>query len=275
MILGQGELIMTDIQIRNNIKIIGNGEKTILFAHGFGCNQKMWQYLLSHFGEEYRLILFDYVGSGSSDINAYTTEKYRNLEGYKQDVFDIIDALQLQNLIFIGHSISSMIGMLAAIEEPQHFSKLIMIGPSPCYINDGNYNGGFEEKDIEELLEMMEMNFSGWASYLAPVAMDAPKDSPLTQELETAFVSVNPRIAREFAEATFYCDYRNKVKNLQVPTLIVQCSNDSIVPIEVGQFLYKQIENSELVIMDVRGHYPHISRPTETAEIIKHYLSQE
>lgn len=266
---------MVDIQVRNNINIIGKGEQTVLMAHGFGCDQKMWHYLSPNFVDDYRLILFDYVGSGNSDITAYTTEKYQHLEGYAQDVLDIIHELQLENILFLGHSISSMIGMIAAIKEPQHFSKIIMIGPSPCYITDGNYNGGFEKSDIEDLLETMEMNFSGWASYMAPVAMDGTTELHLTQELETSFVSSNPRVAREFAEVTFFSDYRDELENLHIPTLIIQCSNDSIVPIEVGHFLHEKIENSEMVIMNVRGHYPHVSKPLETAEIIKHYLTQD
>lgn len=266
---------MVNIQVRNNISIIGQGKQTILMAHGFGCDQKMWQYLSPHFVDDYRLVLFDYVGSGNSDITAYTTEKYRHLEGYAQDVLDIIHELQLENILFIGHSISSMIGMIAAIKEPQHFSEIIMIGPSPCYINDGNYNGGFEKSDIGDLLETMEMNFSGWASYMAPVAMDATTEPHLTKALESNFVSSNPRVAREFAEVTFFSDYREEVENLHIPTLIIQCSNDSIVPIEVGYFLHNKIKNSEMVIMNVRGHYPHVSKPLETAEIIKHYLSQD
>lgn len=263
---------MKNIQARNNVTFIGQGKQTILLAHGFGCDQKMWKNISPDLIKDYQLILFDYVGSGNSDLTAYTSEKYRNLEGYAEDILDIIHELQLENILFIGHSISSMIGMIAAIKEPQLFSKIVMIGPSPCYINDGTYIGGFETKDIEELLEVMEMNFAGWASYMAPLGMDEPRESHLTQTLEKSFVSTNPRIAKEFAEATFYSDYRNKVKELHIPTLIIQCSNDSIVPIEVGTFLHEQIENSELVIMETRGHYPHVSQPKETATIIKNYL---
>lgn len=181
--------------------------------------------------------------------------------------------MNLKNIIFIGHSISSMIGMLAGIKCPDYFEKLIMIGPSPCYLNDKDgYIGGFEENDIKELLTMMEMNFLGWASYMAPLAMDQSKDSKLTQELENSFVSTNPRIAREFAEVTFFSDYRNSLQLSKVPTLIIQCSNDSIVPIEVGEYLNENLENSTLEIMDARGHYPHISNPVETTKIIKDYI---
>ncbi|MFJ5717921.1 alpha/beta fold hydrolase [Neobacillus sp. NPDC093127] len=264
---------MIDVMKRNNVKVMGQGEQTIMFAHGFGCDQSMWQYIAPTFAEKYRIILFDYTGSGNSDITAYQSEKYSTLHGYMQDVLDIIEEMDLQQILFIGHSISSMIGMLAAIERPDYFDKLIMIGPSPCYLNDTDgYVGGFEQSDIKELLALMEMNFAGWASYMAPFAMDQSKDPKLTQELENSFVSTNPRIAREFAEVTFFSDYRTSVPSVTVPTLIIQCSNDSIVPIEVGEYLHKHLQNSTLQIIDARGHYPHISQPLETTEIIIDYL---
>ena len=264
---------MNDVMKRNNVRVIGNGEETIIFAHGFGCEQNMWKYIAPQFAERYKVILFDYVGSGNSDITAYDSKKYSTLYGYVQDVLDIIEAMNLKNVIFIGHSISSMIGMLAGINSPDYFEKLIMIGPSPCYLNDANgYIGGFEENDIKELLTMMEMNFSGWASYMAPLAMDQSNDSKLTKELENTFVSTNPRIAREFAEVTFFSDYRESLPLSKVPTLIIQCSNDSIVPIEAGEYLNNNLPNSTIKIMDARGHYPHISNPLETINIITDYI---
>lgn len=264
---------MNDVMKRNNVKIIGEGKETIIFAHGFGCDQNMWKYIAPQFAERYKVVLFDYVGSGNSDITAYESKKYGTLYGYAQDVLNIIEEMNLKNVIFIGHSISSMIGMLAGIQYPDYFEKLIMIGPSPCYLNDKyGYIGGFEENDIKELLTMMEMNFSGWASYMAPLAMDRSKDSKLTQELENSFISTNPRIAREFAEVTFFSDYRDSLQLVKVPTLIIQCANDSIVPIEVGEYLNKNLQNSTLKTMDVRGHYPHISNPLETTKIITDYI---
>lgn len=264
---------MNNVIKRNNVKVMGDGEETIIFAHGFGCDQNMWQYIAPKFSEKYKVVLFDYVGSGNSDITAYETEKYSTLYGYVQDVLDIIEEMELKDVIFIGHSISSMIGMLAGIKHPDYFNKLIMIGPSPCYLNDKDgYVGGFDEGDIKELLTMMEMNFTGWASYMAPLAMDQSKDSKLTKELENSFVSTNPHIAREFAEVTFFSDYRECLPLAKVPTLIMQCSNDSIVPMEVGEYLNKNLANSKLKIMDARGHYPHISNPLETISIITDYI---
>jgi sigma-B regulation protein RsbQ len=264
---------MNDVAVRNNVKVIGEGEHTILFAHGFGCDQKMWEYITPSFEKKFRLVLFDYVGSGNSDLKAYQTDKYNTLHGYVQDVLDVIEFFELKNIIFIGHSISSMIGMLASIERPDYFDKMIMIGPSPCYINEGEtYFGGFEKSDITELLDMMEMNFAGWASFMAPLAMNNPELPHLTKDLERSFISADPIIAREFAEVTFFADHRKELSQATVPTLILQCSDDSIVPIEVGEYLHKHLNNSTFHLMEAKGHYPHISHPEETIRLINEYI---
>lgn len=259
---------------RNHIKIIGEGTQVMMFGHGFGCSQEMWQYIVPAFEKDYRIILFDYVGSGNSDVHFYTSERYSSLQGYAQDVLNIVEELQLEQVIFVGHSVSGMIGMLAAIAQPQRFSKLIMVGPSPCYINDGDYQGGFEKSDIDELLMMMEMNFTGWASYLAPVAMHE-ENKHHAAALEESFVSTDPRIAREFAEVTFFADYRHRLHELQTPTLLLQCAEDSIVPLSVGTYLHEHIKNSELQVMEAKGHYPHLSHPAETIEKIKAYIKNQ
>jgi sigma-B regulation protein RsbQ len=265
---------MTTIQKRNNITICGQGQQALVFGHGFGCDQTLWLPLIQHFEQQYKIILFDYVGAGNSDLSSYNEQKYSSLQGYAQDVLDVIEELNLENVIFVGHSISSMIGLHAAIQKPQYFSKLIMIGPSPCYVNDGAYKGGFEKDEIVELLTTMEMNFAGWASYMAPMAMDQPSDSHNTRSLERSFASTNPRIARQFAEVTFFSDSRQYLQLLHIPTLIVQCANDSIVPVEVGDYLHEHIVPSELVVLKTRGHYPHVSDTKLTADIIQQYLQQ-
>lgn len=261
--------------MRNNVKIIGNGPQTIVMANGFGCDQKMWQYILPYFEKNYRVVLFDYVGSGQSNLKAYDGEKYNSLHGYKRDLLDVFEALELTSAIYFGHSVSSMIGMLAAIEKPEYFAHLIMIGPSPRYLNDDNYNGGFERTDIEELLSMMEMNFSGWASFMAPYAMGVEGKNALTEELHYSFQTLDQTIAKQFAEATFYSDHRADLAKCVTPTCILQCSDDSIVPVEVGHFLNCQLKNSELYLMEVKGHYPHISEPEKTSEVILHYLREK
>jgi len=264
---------MNGISLRNNINILGKGEEVLLFAHGFGCEQSMWQHLTPAFEDDYKIILFDYVGAGKSDLTAYDAT-YRTIQGYVNDVLKIIDELALERVTFVGHSVSSMIGMLAAIENPAAFQQVIMIGPSPCYLNDGAYEGGFDEEDIQELLQTMEMNFSGWASYMAPYALGASSTPVHARNLENVFVSQNPHIAREFADVTFHLDCRDRLHEMPVRSLILQCSEDSIVPGEIGHYLHEHLPNSTLQLLTAKGHYPHISHPEETIEKMKQYLKE-
>ncbi|MDQ3278078.1 MAG: alpha/beta hydrolase [Bacteroidota bacterium] len=258
---------------RNNVNIFGKGTQPMLFAHGFGCDQNMWRFITPEFENDYKIILFDYVGAGKSDISAYNPERYTTLNGYAQDVLDICEELQLRDVIFVGHSVSSMIGLLAANKEPKYFDRLIMVGPSPSYINDGGYKGGFDRKDIEGLLDTMEKNYIGWANFLAPAIM-GHKDRPhLGQELTESFCSTDPVIARQFAEATFFSDNRRDLRNNKVPALVLQCSEDIIAPIEVGEYLAKNLPGSTLRVMKATGHCPHLSEPEETITLIKEYLS--
>src|SRR5688572_18262742 len=202
------QLAAQDVISRNNVKISGNGTQPMLFAHGFGCDQNMWRYIAKEFEADYKVILFDYVGAGHSDLAAYDETRYSTLQGYADDVLEIVRALDLREIIFVGHSVSSMIGVLAANEEPDRFEQLILIGPSPRYINDEQYVGGFERKDIDGLLEMMDTNFIGWANFLAPAIMKNPERPELGGELTESFCSTDPVIARRFAQATFLADNR-------------------------------------------------------------------
>ncbi|RYY39575.1 MAG: alpha/beta hydrolase [Chitinophagaceae bacterium] len=258
---------------RNNVHVFGKGTTPMLFAHGFGCDQNMWRYLTPAFENDYQIILFDYVGSGHSDASAYNEQRYSSLRGYAQDVLDICAELNLRDTIFVGHSVSSMIGLLAANAEPSYFSRLIMVGPSPCYINDAGYKGGFERKDIEGLLETMDQNYIGWANFLAPAIM-GHKDRPeLGEELTRSFCSTDPKIARRFAEATFFSDNRRDLAQNSVPSLILQCSEDIIAPSEVGEYLAATMPRSTLRVMRATGHCPHMSEPEETIQLMKEYLS--
>ena len=229
------ETTRTPVAIRNNVKVFGKGTQPLVFAHGFGCDQNMWRFVTPAFENDYKIILFDYVGAGKSDISAYNPERYSSLQGYAKDVLEICEELQLRDVIFVGHSVSSMIGLLASIEEPKYFERFIMLGPSPGYINEGDYIGGFERKDIEGLLETMEKNYIGWANFLAPNIM-GNKDRPdLGNELTESFCSTDPVIARQFAEACFFSDNRADLKKNRIPSLILQCSEDIIAPLEVGE----------------------------------------
>ena len=259
---------------RNNVKTWGKGSQPMLFAHGFGCDQNMWRYVTPAFENDFRIIVFDYVGSGKSDLKAYNHERYANLNGYAMDVLEICEALDLRDTIFVGHSVSGMIGLLAAIKRPEYFDKLILIGPSPCYINEPGYTGGFEKKDIKELLDTMERNYIGWANFLAPAIMKNPERPELQQELTESFCSTDPKIAKQFAMATFFSDNRKDLLKLKKPSLIMQCSDDIIAPYAVGDYLHAHLENSVLRVLKATGHCPHMSHPEETISVMKDYLQQ-
>jgi sigma-B regulation protein RsbQ len=261
-----------DILVRNNVKVSGRGTQPMLFAHGFGCDQNMWRHIAKEFEADYRVILFDYVGSGHSDIAAYDAKRYSSLEGYSQDVLDVIRALDLRDIVFVGHSVSGMIGVLAANEEPDRFEQLILIGPSPRYINDEQYIGGFERKDIDGLFEMMDRNFLGWANFLAPAIMKNPDRPELGEELTASFCSTDPIIARNFAAATFLADNRDDLARVTVPSLILQCSDDMVAPQQVGEYIHGQLAGSTLRVMKATGHCPHMSHPDETVALIREYL---
>ena len=246
----------------------------MLFAHGFGCDQNMWRFITPAFEDDFRIVLFDYVGCGKSDLGSYRADRYAELDGYAQDVIEVCDALDLRRVIFIGHSVSSVIGMLASIQRPELFKHLIMIGPSPSYINDpSGYVGGFDRKDIEGLLDLMDKNYIGWASFLAPTIMKNQDRPELAAELQESFCSTDPKIARRFAEATFFSDNRSDLASVKVPSLIMQCSDDVIAPLSVGDYLHEHLANSTLRVMKATGHCPHMSHPEETIQIIKEYLA--
>jgi sigma-B regulation protein RsbQ len=265
---------MSDIPTRNNVHVSGNPDaQPMLFAHGFGCDQNMWRWVVPAFENDYRIVLFDYVGSGKSDLAAYDPERYSTLDGYAQDVLDVCEALDLKDVIFVGHSVSSMVGVLAAKREPERFAKLIMVGPSPRYINDVGYVGGFERADIEGLLDLMDRNYIGWANFLAPVIMKNDDRPELAQELQESFCSTDPKIARRFAETTFFSDNRGDLTDVPVPSLILQCAEDAIAPVEVGRYLSLTLPKSTLRMMKATGHCPQVSHPQETIEAIREYLS--
>ncbi|MDQ4123094.1 MAG: alpha/beta hydrolase [Acidobacteriota bacterium] len=263
-----------NILARNNVRVSGKGAQPLMFAHGFGCDQNMWRFVAPAFEGDYKIVLFDYVGSGKSDLSAYKPGRYAELKGYAEDVLEICEALDLKDVIFVGHSVSSMIGVLAAIERPELFKNLVLVVPSPCYINHPpDYTGGFDRADIEGLLDMMDKNYIGWASFLAPVIMKNEERPELGAELEQSFCSTDPKIARRFAEATFYSDNRADLPKVKTPSLIIQVTDDAVAPVSVGEYLHRNLEGSTLNLMDATGHCPHMSHPQETIEIIKNYLN--
>lgn len=261
------------IERRNNIKVSGNGPVTMVLAHGFGCDQSMWRFLSPNYVDRYRVITFDLVGSGQSDLSAYDRSKYASLQGYADDVLEIIEQHATGPVIFVGHSVSATIGLLASIRKPELFASQVMVGPSPCYINDADYVGGFARQDIEELLETMDSNYLGWSSNLAPAIMGTPDQPQLAEELTNSFCRTDPGIAKHFARVTFMSDHRSDLPKSTVPTLILQCSDDMIAPVAVGQYMQKNMANSTLRIIENVGHCPHMSAPTPSSQAIDEFLA--
>lgn len=255
-----------------NIQVLGNGSQPMLFAHGYGCDQNMWRFMYPYFEDQYKIILFDYIGAGNSDISAYSNDKYNSLQAYADDVISICEHLSLKDVIFVGHSVSSMIGMLASIKVPTLFSKLILIGPSPCYINEKDYVGGFERTSIDDLLETLDINYLGWSHTMAPAIMGNEDRPQLGKELINSFCKTDPEIAKNFARVTFLSDNREDLEKVTTPCLILQCSRDVIAPVEVGHYVSKSVKNGTLKILNATGHCPNLSAPEETATAILDFL---
>jgi sigma-B regulation protein RsbQ len=264
-----------EILKRNNVKVLGGGPRTMMLAHGYGCDQNMWRFLVPAFEQDYRLILFDYVGHGQSDTAAFDRTRYGSLDGYAADVLEICDALEVEDAIFVGHSVSSMIGVLAALKEPTRFSSLILIGPSPRYVNEGEYIGGFAREDIEGLLEFLDTNHLGWSSTMAPAIMGNPDRPHLSAELQNSFCRTDPEVAKHFARVTFLSDNRSDLAQVRTPSLVLQCSNDVIAPLAVGQFVHQNLPGSEMVVMKATGHCPHLSDPEETIAAMRSFLARQ
>ena len=248
------------------------GAQPIVFAHGFGCDQNMWRDVAPAFEADHRLVLFDHVGAGGSDLSAYDYRRYSSLEGYADDVLEICRELELHDVVFVGHSVSAMIGVLAAAKEPERFAKLVLIGPSPRYIDDGDYVGGFTLEDVEELLDSLDGNYLGWSTAFAPVIMGRPDRPELGEELTNSFCRTDPEIAKHFARVTFTSDNRDDLERLETPALVLQCRDDVIAPTAVGEYVHAHLRNSELVHLEASGHCPNLSAPEETVAAIRAFL---
>ncbi|WP_279628232.1 alpha/beta fold hydrolase [Amycolatopsis coloradensis] len=241
---------------------------TVLLAHGFGCDQNLWRLVAPALADRFRVVLFDYVGSGKSDLSAWSAERYSTLDGYAQDVLDICAELDLRDVVLVGHSVSSMIAVLAANREPGRFSRLVLLSPSPCYVDEGDYRGGFSRGDIDELLDSLDSNYLGWSAAMAPVIMGNPDRPELGAELADSFCRTDPAIARVFAQTTFLSDNRADLPKVTVPTLVIQSAQDAIAPPEVGRFVHEQVRGSTMVTLDTIGHCPQLSAPEATTDAI-------
>ncbi|MFE4214938.1 alpha/beta fold hydrolase [Streptomyces sp. NPDC056844] len=262
-----------DIRRRNNVSLTGHADAPVLLlAHGFGCDQNMWRLVVPTLAESYRVVLFDYVGSGRADPSAWDERRYSSLEGYALDVLEVCEELDLRDVTFVGHSVSAMIGVLAAAKAPQRISRLVMVAPSPRYIDEDGYRGGFSAEDIDELLESLESNYLGWSAAMAPVIMDNAERPELGQELTASFCATDPDMARVFARTTFLSDSREDLKTVTVPTLVLECRQDVIAPREVGAYIRAAIPGSRLVTLEATGHCPQLSAPQATARAMADFL---
>jgi len=259
---------------RNNVTVHGEGTQVMLMAHGYGCNQHMWRFITPAFSSKYKIVLFDHVGAGKSDISAYDYNKYASLQGYADDIIEICESLNLKNVILMGHSVAAMMGLLAVNKAPHLIDALIMVCPSPLYINDETYYGGFKEEDINELLESLDSNYLGWTSHITPVIMGNADKPELSEELANSFCQTDPEIAKHFANVTFLGDNRKDLPNLKTRTLILQCTSDVIAPESVGKYVHEQVQNSTIFLMEATGHCPHMSAPEETVELVTKFLAK-
>jgi len=265
----------SNILVRNNVKVLEGGAPVLLYAHGFGCNQNMWDRVTPAFASSHKQILFDYVGSGQSDIAAFDPDKYASLNGYAQDILDICDALDLKSgVIFVGHSVSCSIGLRASIARPGLFAKLVLIGPNPCFVNQApDYVGGFEKEDLEGLLALMDQNYIGWANYLAPVVSAQGESGAVTAELSDSFCSTDPQVAKVFARTTFFSDNRADLPKVTVPSLILQHRTDTLAPVSVGEYLHAHLAGSTLKVLEVHGHCSHMSEPALVIDALREFLA--
>lgn len=251
---------------------MGSGATTLLFAHGFGCDQNTWRALVPSFLEDYKIVLFDYVGAGHSDLSAYAKDRYNTLDGYAKDIVEICTELQLSNIVFIGHSVSSMIGLLALKSHPAIFEKIVFIGPSPRYINDVDYAGGIEQTDLEELLEVMDNNYLGWSKMMAPQIMGNADRPELAEGLSRSFCSTDPDIARQFARVTFLSDNRKDLQYLAIPSLTIQCNDDFLTSYAIADYIREHTANNRVIMLESSGHCPHLSDPAGVVEAIKTFI---
>ena len=264
---------MTVLQ-RNNVHVIKGAGPTLVYGHGFGCSQNMWDRITPAFLGKTKQVLFDYVGSGHSDIGAFDRQRYASLQGYAQDLIDVCDVLSLKgDVIYIGHSVSCSIGVLAAISRPELFSKLVLLGPNPCFVNDADgYVGGFERADLEGLLALMDQNYIGWATYLAPVIASQDESSGVARELSSSFCSTDPVAARVFAHTTFFSDNRADLAKVGQECLVIQHRQDTLAPLAVGEYVHAHLRNSTLKVLDVSGHCAHMSHPQAVIDLIREFI---
>ncbi len=267
--------MLVNVRAKNNVRIVGAADgPVVMLAHGFGCDQNLWGSVTERLVDSFKVVLFDHVGAGGSNPDAWDAAKYDDLGQYARDVLDIVEELDLRDVVFVGHSVASMIGVLAVAEAPERFSKLILLTPSPCYIDDGDYRGGFTRADIDELLDSLDSNYLGWSAVMAPTVMGTPDRPDLEKQLTDSFCRTDPAAAKVFAMATFLSDNRADLKRVTVPTLVVDCARDTLAPPEVGRYVHENVTGSMLQTLDVSGHCPQVSAPELTSAAIAGFAAR-
>lgn len=274
-VAGMQDAMRQEIIERNNVRESGADGPLLLLAHGFGCDQNMWRFVMPELERDFRVIAFDYVGSGRSLATAYDRRRYASLEGYAEDIVEICDALDLSEVTLVGHSVSSMIGLIASLRVPPRFARIAMVCPSPCFLNQPPaYFGGFERSDLQALLDLMDRNYIGWAQYLAPLVIGTHSPQVLQGELAESFCSTDPRIARNFAEATFFSDHRALLAQSRHPTLILQSSVDVLAPPEVGAYMHAHMPASRLQVIEAEGHCLHMTHPQAVVDALRQFVAE-
>lgn len=261
------------VRKRNNVHVVGDPTgQTVVLAHGFGCDQNLWRRVVDRLAPRFRVVLFDHVGCGAADPGAWDEQRYSTLQGYTDDILEILHDLELRDVVFVGHSVAAMMGVLAVAADPVPFAKLVLLTPSPSYLDDDGYVGGFSRADVDELLASMESNYLGWSRTMAPNIMGTPDRPELGDELADTFCRTDPAMSRVFARTTFLSDNRDDLNRVAVPTLIIACAHDTLAPREVGSYVHRQIEGSTLVTLDAWGHCPHVSAPADTTDAIIEFI---
>ena len=259
---------------QSNVQETGRSDGPIMvFVHGYGCDQHVWRHVTPAFAGDHRIVLLDLIGSGHSDLSAYDPQRYSSLHGYADDLVDICEELDLRDVTLVGHSVAAITGALATRKAPDRFARLVMVGPSPCYLNHGEYHGGFDAADIDELLASIDANYLGWSTTMAPLVMGRPDRPELGVELSENFCRTDPNVARQFARVTFLSDHRTDLPNITIPTLILQCTDDIIAPVSVGDYMQHTMPNAHMVLLEATGHCPHLSEPGQTIDAIRAFLT--
>ncbi len=258
---------------KNNVSISGSGSKTLVFVHGYGCDQSMWRFVAPQFELSHRVVLYDLTGMGQSDLSEYDFKAYRTLQRHADDLTAILEDLEVSDGVLIGHSVGATIACLAALKCPERISALALVAPSPSFMNDAAYTGGFDREALEGLVNLMDENFLGWTSRVTPTIAGEDRAGETAAELTQSFCRTDPAIAKHFGRITFLADHRADMKRVEAPAAIIQCTDDALAPVDVGVWLSENMKRGTLKFIEATGHCPHMTEPAKTTEAIREFLA--